>query len=98
MEFWRSRSIFKFILIFFIFFLLGCSQKAQELTPPEQIQRETTNNFENELLDKSQSFKDGFRDGCASAKGTLFQDEGRFLSDEEYNEGWYRGKKRCQGE
>ena len=86
------RGFLKVFTIFITLFIAGCSQKNQELTPSEPTQ-----NISVDLSGKSQAFRDGFDAGCKSARGTFTQDEERFISDEEYNDGWYRGKKQCQG-
>jgi hypothetical protein len=87
----RGKSL---IILFFlmIFAIEGCAPKTQELSPLAPI----SDSFESELANKSQSFKDGFWDGCQSARGEFKKDEDRFLSDGDYNDGWYEGNSKCK--
>jgi hypothetical protein len=40
-------------------------------------------------------FRDGYRDGCSSGRGTRTRNEGRFKSDSQYASGWRDGFDIC---
>ncbi|HET6757200.1 MAG TPA: hypothetical protein VFH21_06270 [Burkholderiales bacterium] len=40
-------------------------------------------------------FREGYADGCASAKGSLKKDEARFKADNQYAAGWKDGMGIC---
>jgi hypothetical protein len=42
------------------------------------------------------AFRDGYADGCASAKGRLHQDPKRFEADRQYAAGWRDGMDVCR--
>ena len=77
--------------------MIGCTPKNPP--SPSSIESVDTSDItpvsDIDLSSKSQAFKDGFSDGCQSAKGTFTQDSSRFKSNPDYNEGWYAGKKSC---
>jgi hypothetical protein len=43
----------------------------------------------------STAFKEGFKDGCDSARGSARRDEKRFAADMQYAQGWQDGKAIC---
>jgi len=43
----------------------------------------------------SAAFKQGYTDGCASARGSLRRDDARFRSDNDYMMGWSDGNSVC---
>jgi len=49
------------------------------------------------LDNKSESFKKGAHDGCATAAETYKKDHEAFNNDFEYNEGWWAGRRNCEG-
>jgi len=77
-------------LIGALFLLLGCTPKNP--TPMDLAQTPVQ---KVDLSNKSQAFKDGFNDGCETAKGNYTKDSSRFKSDPEYNEGWFAGRSSC---
>jgi hypothetical protein len=46
---------------------------------------------------KSESFKKGAHDGCMTAAETYKKDHEAFNNDFEYNEGWWAGRRNCEG-
>lgn len=44
----------------------------------------------------SPAFKQGYSDGCASARGTMRRDDARYRSDNEYMMGWSDGNSVCR--
>jgi hypothetical protein len=44
----------------------------------------------------SAAFREGYNDGCDSARATLRRDEKRFLGDSDYKMGWNDGHSICQ--
>ena len=44
----------------------------------------------------SPAFKQGYTDGCASARGSMRRDEARFRSDNDYMMGWSDGSSVCR--
>ena len=43
----------------------------------------------------SAAFKEGFKDGCDSARGSERRDDKRFGADRQYAQGWQDGKAIC---
>jgi len=46
---------------------------------------------------KSESFKKGAHDGCVTAAEVYKKDHEAFNNDFEYNEGWWAGRRNCEG-
>jgi hypothetical protein len=44
----------------------------------------------------SPAFKAGYTDGCASARGPVRRDDGRYRSDNDYMMGWSDGNSVCR--
>ncbi|HJQ62329.1 MAG TPA: hypothetical protein VJ834_05665 [Burkholderiales bacterium] len=44
----------------------------------------------------SPAFKQGYTDGCASARGSMRRDDARFRSDNDYMMGWSDGNSVCR--
>jgi hypothetical protein len=40
-------------------------------------------------------FRQGYADGCASARGSAQRDEARYKADSQYRQGWEDGKSIC---
>ena len=40
-------------------------------------------------------FQKGAKDGCETAKGMYTKDHTAFNKDQQYNEGWFYGRKKC---
>lgn len=74
--------------------LLGCA--AAPTVPPEpkaakpQAAQPPVN-----LSGYSAAFKEGFNDGCSSARGRAQRDEARFQGDGQYALGWQDGRGIC---
>jgi hypothetical protein len=49
------------------------------------------------LTNKSQSYAQGASDGCATAAETYKKNHEAFNNDFEYNEGWWAGRRNCEG-
>jgi len=43
----------------------------------------------------SATLKEGVEDGCDTSKGNYTKNHTRFNNDEDYNTGWFLGRKRC---
>ena len=50
------------------------------------------------LNHKSESFKQGAHDGCVTAAETYKKNHELFNNDFEYNEGWWAGRRNCEGQ
>jgi len=46
-------------------------------------------------LPDTPSFKQGQKDGCATATGDYVKDNNAFESDKDYQDGWFYGRKSC---
>ena len=49
------------------------------------------------LSHESDSFKQGAHDGCATAAETYKKNRELFNNDFDYNEGWWAGRRNCEG-
>lgn len=49
------------------------------------------------LSHKSESFKQGAHDGCLTATEKYKKDHDAFNDDFDYNEGWWAGRRNCEG-
>ena len=59
---------------------------AQRPTPPPPVN----------LSGYSPSFKQGYSDGCSSARGSMRRDESHYRSDSDYMMGWGDGNSVCR--
>ncbi|SFZ98008.1 hypothetical protein MNB_SV-5-1668 [hydrothermal vent metagenome] len=50
-----------------------------------------------DLSKKSENYKQGASDGCSTAAETYKKDHEAFNNDFEYNEGWWAGRRNCEG-
>ena len=50
------------------------------------------------LSHKSDSFKQGAHDGCVTAAETYKKNHELFNNDFDYNEGWWAGRRNCEGQ
>lgn len=50
-----------------------------------------------DLSNATESFKSGAHDGCATADGDYTKNHDAFNNDIEYHEGWFAGRRNCQG-
>ena len=46
-------------------------------------------------LPDTPSFKQGQKDGCATATGNYVKDHNAFETDRDYQNGWFYGRKSC---
>ena len=46
-------------------------------------------------LPDTPSFKQGQKDGCATATGEYVKDNEAFEKDKDYHDGWFYGRKNC---
>ena len=49
------------------------------------------------LDNKSEHYRKGAHDGCVTAAETYKKDHELFNNDFEYNEGWWAGRRNCEG-
>jgi len=49
------------------------------------------------LSGKSESFKQGAHDGCLTATEKYKKNHDAFNDDFDYNEGWWAGRRNCEG-
>jgi len=52
---------------------------------------------ENYGAKRSEPYKDGVIAGCKTAKGNYKKDHESFNTIKDYNDGWFAGRRRCQG-
>lgn len=50
-----------------------------------------------DLTNSTESFKYGAYDGCKTADSDYSKDHDAFNNDIEYHEGWFAGRRNCQG-
>jgi len=50
-----------------------------------------------DLTGKSESYKAGAHDGCATADGDYTKNHDAFNNDIDYHEGWFDGRRNCEG-
>jgi len=50
-----------------------------------------------DLRNQSDEFIRGANDGCETADGNYKKDHNAFNNDFEYNEGWWEGRRNCEG-
>ena len=68
----------------------ACGSSSKNATPPPYRALN--------LDHKSESFKKGASDGCATAAETYKKNHEAFNNDFEYNEGWWAGRRNCEGQ
>jgi hypothetical protein len=74
------------------FALTGCAEQlvtAPRSTPPRSTPPPIN------LSGYSPAFKEGFRAGCDTARGSARRDAERFESDAQYAQGWQDGRSIC---
>lgn len=91
----RMRTATRSLLIA-IMFCTGCAMQPRGSEPsrpsrPSQAAQPPVN-----LSGYSPAFKQGYTDGCASARGSIRRDEERYRSDNDYMMGWSDGRSVCQ--
>jgi hypothetical protein len=83
--------------VLFVMTFSACTAPRQGERPPGPLP-ETTRPVYN-LTGYSPAFKDGYIDGCETAKKTRFglKNKNRFSSDTQYKLGWNDGFSICRG-
>jgi hypothetical protein len=74
------------IIVLALIVLAGCS------TEPQREPAASVN-----LSGYPPAFRDGYNDGCQSARGRMKRDEARYKSDGQYALGWRDGRDLCKG-
>jgi hypothetical protein len=82
---------------FFLFTVAGCTTTGQSQRPAGPLPPSTRPAYN--LTGYSAAFKDGYIDGCETAKKTAYglKDERRFSADSQYRMGWNDGFGVCRG-
>ncbi len=73
------------LIVIGVIFIACSNPKPKESYRPLDLSRST------------QSFKSGAYDGCNTADGTYTKNHEAFNNDIEYHEGWFAGRRNCQG-
>ncbi|MDN5752605.1 MAG: hypothetical protein L0H15_04885 [Nitrosospira sp.] len=83
--------------VLLIFTIAGCTTTGQGQRPTEPIPKSARPTYN--LAGYSPAFKDGYIDGCETAKQSSYaaKDERRFSSDNQYRMGWNDGFSVCRG-
>lgn len=68
----------------------GCATWTPGTSAPRQAQPQVN------LSGYSAAFREGYNDGCESARATLRRNEQRYLSESDYKMGWNDGHSICQ--
>lgn len=81
----------------FITMFAGCTTTGQGQRPAGPLPTSTRPVYN--LIGYSPAFKEGYIDGCETAKKTRYglKDEGRFSADAQYRLGWNDGFSLCRG-
>ena len=92
--------------IFLVLAIAGCATTGQDQRPPEPVQDQrppgplpSSTRPAYNLTGYSPAFKDGYIDGCETAKKTSYglKNERRFSADSQYRMGWNDGFSVCRG-
>lgn len=83
--------------VFLVTTFAGCAATEQSERPPGPMPATTRPVYN--LTGYSPAFKDGYIDGCETAKKTRFgfKDKSRFAADAQYKLGWNDGFSICGG-
>ena len=83
--------------IFMVSMLAGCAAVGRDQRPSEPLPPSARPTYN--LSGYPPAFKDGYIDGCETAKKTSYghKDERRFAADSQYRAGWNDGFSLCQG-
>ncbi len=83
--------------VLLIFTIAGCATTAPDQRPAGPLPASTRPSYN--LAGYSPAFKDGYTDGCETAKKTRYglKDERRFSADNQYRMGWNDGFSLCGG-
>jgi len=85
----KTRHALLFISATLLFTACGSSGKNVHVPQPYRPL---------DLSHKSDSFKQGAHDGCATAAEIYKKNHELFNNDFEYNEGWWAGRRNCEGQ
>ena len=87
------------IVIMTILVIAGCASPNanKEMKPPDPLASSTRPTYN--LAGYRPAFKDGYIDGCETAKGSTYglKDEKRFAKENQYRNGWKDGYNLCLG-
>lgn len=83
--------------IFMVLILAGCAAMGGDQRPAGPLPPSTRPTYN--LSGYPPAFKDGYIDGCETAKKTSYghKDERRFSADNQYRAGWNDGFSLCRG-
>lgn len=83
-------------VFFLIFTVAGCATTGQNQRPSGPLPASTRPTYN--LTGYSPAFKDGYIDGCETAKKTSYgiKNERRFSADSQYRMGWNDGFSLCR--
>ena len=83
--------------IFIILMLAGCAAIRPDQRPAGPLPPSTRPTYN--LSGYPPVFKDGYTDGCETAKKTSYgyKDERRYSADDQYRAGWNDGFSLCRG-
>lgn len=79
----------------------GCTTTAPMLEEPQTVPSHNVYNqpvIQETPIQNSDSvlFKQGHRDGCTTAHGKYTKDRTLFNTEQDYNDGWFAGRQKCQ--
>ena len=79
----------------------GCTSTAPTVPAPQTVP--VHNVYDQPLIQGSEEprvetalFKQGRTDGCKTANGKYTKDRTLFNSEQDYHEGWFAGRQKCQ--
>lgn len=72
-------------LLILVLFIAGCATRSSPTSPPPQVN----------LSGYSETFKQGYADGCTSARTSHRRDDQRYRRDSDYMMGWNDGHSIC---
>ena len=84
----KNKKIISFLML--AIFFTSCGQNSKNID--KKIYKPIN------LKNKSESFKKGVYDGCKTASLKYKKNSKAFINDNEYNEGWWEGRRNCEGE
>ena len=89
----------RLIVIMTILVIVGCASPNanKEMKIPDPLASSTRPTYN--LAGYRPDFKDGYIDGCETAKGSTYglKDEKRFAKENQYRNGWKDGYNLCLG-
>ena len=82
-------------LLVMILSCAGCATQAPSSQPQSSQPRSSQPQVN--LSGYSAAFRQGYTDGCDSARSSLRRDERRYRNDSDYTIGWNDGHSACKG-